>query len=182
MNIKVFFKFLTDFYQKVVIIFNLGFFVIAVYICIYYFHEFIYFINLDNISVFEYSSNDLGHCESSSKDMVSCDKSLNKQLDLFKDSKHNLGLLDFYNSKTKTDMLLGNMVYKNNSDNSDRLSIIKYLEIYRSIRVDFNKIENELINHNLDLTNKISKLEKGIDCSSNIINDIIDSYINDFSK
>nr|YP_009316283.1 hypothetical protein [Peltigera dolichorrhiza]ANE20413.1 hypothetical protein [Peltigera dolichorrhiza] len=111
--------------------------------------------------------------------MVSCDKSINKQLDLFKDSKHNLGLLDY--SKTKTDMLVGNMLTKNNSEHSDELSIIKYLEIYRSIRVDFNQIQNELINHNLDLANKISKLEKGIDFSSNIINDIIDSYINDFS-
>ena len=52
------------------------------------------------------------------------------------------------------------MVTKNKLKYSDKLFIIKYLEIYRSIRLDFNKIQNKLINHKLDLANKISKLEK----------------------
>lgn len=159
------------------------FFIIVIYISINYFQEFIYFINLDNINVIQYSSNDISHCEYSLNNEVSYDKSINKQLDLFNNSKHNLRLIDFYNynTGTKTDMYLLNMVSKNNSDNNDRLSIIKYLEIYRFVRVDSNLIEKQLINKNLDLTYKISLLEKGMNCTSNIINEIIDSYINDFS-
>lgn len=176
-NIKI-----GDFIYKVVFIFNLGFFVIAVYISINYFHEFIYFINLDNINVLQYSSNHVCHCEYSLNDTVSCDISLNKQLDFSnsKFSKHNYGLIGFPNYKTgiKTDMY----GIKNNSDNSDRLCIIKYLEIYKSFKLDFNKTEQDLIFKNIDLNYKISRLEKGMDCTSNIINDIIDSYINDFSE
>lgn len=201
MNNKVFFNFLNwfkrfvslkslfninigDFIYKVVFIFNFGFFVIAVYISINYFHEFIYFINLDNINVFQYSSNDVCHCEYSLNDIVSCDKSFNKQLDFSnnsKFSKHNSGLIDFPNYKTgiKTDMYVPNMVSINNSDNSDRLCIIKYLEKYKSIKLDFNKMEKDLIFKNIDLNNKIYRLQEGMDCTSNIINEIIELYIND---
>lgn len=73
------------------------------------------------------------------------------------------------------------MTAKNSSDNSDRLLILKYLQIYRSIKLDFSKVENNFIFQNIDLINKIYKLGKGFDYTSNIINEIIDLYINDFS-
>ena len=66
------------------------------------------------------------------------------------------------------------MVRKNNSNNSDKLSIIKYLEIYKFIKLDFNKIGKGLIFQSINLNNKIFKLEKSMNYKSNIINEIID--------
>lgn len=73
------------------------------------------------------------------------------------------------------------MAAKNSSDNSDRLLILKCLQIERFIKLDFSKVENNFIFQNIDLINKIYKLGKGFDYTSNIINEIIDLYINDFS-
>lgn len=157
------------------VVFNLGFLLVSIYISIYYFHEFYYFKNLDNISIIENNSDYVVNFNINNK---ACDNNTNKEIYLLK-SKY-FESIDLYGSRTDISLPASNMVTKNSSDN-DRLSIVKYLEIYRSIRVDFNKIQNELINHNLDLANKIYKLEKGFDYTSNIINEIIDSYINDFS-
>lgn len=160
--------FIRNFINEVAVAFNIGFLVVAIYISIYYFHEFYYFINLDNMSI-----------ENNSDCIVNCDinnyafnNNTDKEICLFKNSKY-FQSIDLYGSRS--DMLV-NMVSKNNSEHSDELSIVKYLEIYRSVRVDFNLIENELIDHNRDLINKIFKLEKRIYNTTNIINEIIDDY------
>ena len=86
------------------------------------------------------------------------DNNTDKQLDLFKNSKHNFGLIE-----TKTDMSVVNMVSKkNNSEHSDELSIIKQLEIYRSAREESALLEKSLTDHNLYLFSRINKLEKEI--------------------
>lgn len=108
-----------------------------------------------------------------------CDNNTNKEINLIKNSKY-FEPIDLYGSKSDIS-LSASMVAKNSSDNSDRLSILKYLEIYKSIKLDFSKAENHFIFQNIDLINKIYKLEKGFDYTSNIINEIINSYINDFS-
>lgn len=56
--------------------------------------------------------------------MVSSNKNINKQLHLFKDRKYNLSLLNFYNFKIKNDILVKNIIIKNNSNYSDELSNI----------------------------------------------------------
>lgn len=157
--------------NKVGIILNFGFLVVGIYISMYYFHEFYYFINLDNMSIIE----------NNSEYIVSCDKSINKQLDFCCNSKltkHNFGLIDFPYSKT--DMSVVNMYQKNNSNHSDELSILKQLEIYRSAREESALLEKSLTDHNLYLLSRINKLEKEIDRSTDLITGIIDNYLNDF--
>nr|YP_009316282.1 hypothetical protein [Peltigera dolichorrhiza]ANE20412.1 hypothetical protein [Peltigera dolichorrhiza] len=159
--------------NKVGIILNLGFLVVAIYISIYYFHEFYYFINMDSMSIYN-NSDDIVNCDVKNN---AIDNNTDKQLDLYKNSKHSFGLIE-----TKTDMSVVNMVSKNNSNHSDELSIIKHLEIYRSAREESALLEKSLTEHNLYLLARINKLSKEIDHSTDLITDIIDSYLNDFGS
>lgn len=157
--------------NKVGIILNLGFLVVGVY----YLQEFLYFINMDNINIIE--SNDvLSDCEYSSSDMVNSD--LNKKM-LFNtliqkdlpNSRHS------YNTNNHL-LVINNGV--NPKVNNDGLSILKHLEIYRSAREESALLEKSLTNHNLYLVSRINRLEKEIDHSTDLITEIIDSYLNDF--
>lgn len=144
---------------------------------VYYLQEFVYFINLDNINIIE--SNDvLPDLEYSSSDMVNSD--INKKM-LF----NTLNQKDLLNSRhsynTNNDLLLpNNGVLPIPKENNDRLSIIKHLEIYRSGREQSALLEKSLTDHNLYLVSRINRLEKNIDHSTDLITEIIDSYINDF--
>lgn len=108
--------------------------------------------------------------------MVNCninnnlfDNNINKEIYFFNNSKS----IDLYD--TKSDILVENDI-KNNLEHSFELSILKYLDIYKSIKLNFNKMEKDLIDHNIDLANKIYRLEKRIYNTTNIINEIIDDY------
>ena len=112
---------------KVVIVFNFGFLVVAIYISIYYLQEFYYFINLDNISIIENNSDYIVNCNVNNyaNDNYAYDNT-NKEIYLDNNSKY-FKSIDLYGSRTCNSVW--NMVTKNSSDNSDRLSIIKYLYI-----------------------------------------------------
>lgn len=157
--------------NKVGIILNLGFLVVAIYISIHYFHEFYYFINMDSMSIYN-NSDDIVNCDVKNN---AIDNNTDKQLDLYKNSKHSFGLIE-----TKTDMSVVNMVSKNNSEHSDELSIVKQLEIYRSAREESALLEKSLTDHNLYLSARINKLETEIDRSTDLITGIIDNYLKDF--
>lgn len=150
--------------NKVGIILNLGFLLVGVY----YFHEFLYFINMDNINVTQLTSNDgITDCESTINYIVDSDKTINKG-----------GL---FNTTIQKDVLNSRYNYKtNNGVNNDGLTIVKHLEIYRSAREESALLEKSLTNHNLYLVSRINRLEKEIDHSTDLITEIIDSYLNDF--
>ena len=150
---------------------NIGFLVVGVY----YLQEFLYFINLDNINIIE--SNDvLPGCEYSSSDMVNSD--INKKM-LF-NTLNQKDLLNSRHSYNTNNDLLNNGVLPIPKENNDRLSIIKHLEIYRSAREQSALLEKSLTDHNLYLVSRINRLEKDIDHSTDLITEIIDSYLNDF--
>ena len=86
-----------------------------------------------------------------------CDSNTNKEINLLKNSKY-FESIDLYGSKTDISISASNIAAQNSSDNSDRLSILKYLEIYKSIKLDFSKVENNFIFQKIDLINKIYKL------------------------
>lgn len=157
--------------NKVGIILNLGFLVVGVY----YLQEFLYFINMDNINIIE--SNDvLSDFEYSSSDMVNSD--LNKKM-LF----NTLNQKDLPNSRHSYNTNNHLLVINNGVNpkvNNDGLSILKHLEIYRSAREESALLEKSLTNHNLYLVSRINRLEKEIDHSTDLITEIIDSYLNDF--
>lgn len=76
-SLKYIFKIdIGDSIYKIAIVFDIGFFIITIYISINYFYEFIYVINLDDINILKFSSNDINHCEYSLNNMVSYDKSI----------------------------------------------------------------------------------------------------------
>lgn len=143
---------------------NIGFLVVGVY----YFHEFLYFINMDNINVTQLTSNDgITDCEYTINYIVDSDKTINKG-----------GL---FNTTIQKDVLNSRYNYKtNNGVNNDGLTIVKHLEIYRSAREQSALLEKSLTNHNLYLVSRINRLEKEIDHSTDLITEIIDSYLNDF--
>lgn len=143
---------------------NIGFLVVGVY----YLHEFLYFINMDNINVTQLTSIDgITDCESTTNYIVYSEKTINKG--------------GFVNTTIQKDVLNSRYNYKtNNGVNNDGLSIIKHLEIYRSAREESALLEKSLTYHNLYLEARINKLSKQIDHSTDLITEIIDSYLNDF--
>ncbi len=75
--------FIAPFIYKVVIFFNIGFLVLAIYLFINYFHEFLYFINLDNICIIEYNSYDMVN----SNDMVNLNITKNNNILLISETE-----------------------------------------------------------------------------------------------
>lgn len=128
--------------NKVDIILNLEFLVIAIYISIYYFHEFYYFINLENI----YISNNFDYIINYNIKNYIIYNTINKKLDFLKNSKiskftkYSFRLIDFLYCKTNISII--NIVSKNNSEYSNELSIIKQLEIYKFTRKKIILIRN----------------------------------------
>ena len=143
---------------------NIVFLVVGVY----YLHEFLYFINMDNINVTQLTSNDgITDCEYTSNYIVDSDKTINKG--------------GFVNTTIQKDVLNSRYNYKTNSGvNNDGLSILKHVEIYRSAREESALLEKSLTDHNLYLFSRINRLEKEIDRSTDLITGIIDNYLNDF--
>lgn len=143
---------------------NIGFLVVGVY----YLQEFLYFINMDNINVTQLTSNDgITDCEPTLNYIFDSDKTINKG--------------GFVNTTIQKDVLNSKYNYKTNHGvNNDGLSIVKHLEIYRSAREQSALLEKSLTDHNLYLVSRINRLEKDIDHSTDLITEIIDSYLNDF--
>lgn len=123
---------------------------------------------MDNINVIQITSDDgITDCESTLNYIVDSDKTINKG-----------GL---FNTTIQKDVLNSRYNYKtNNGVNNDGLTIVKHLEIYRSAREQSALLEKSLTNHNLYLVSRINRLEKEIDHSTDLITEIIDSYLNDF--
>lgn len=162
-----------NFINKFAIVFNIGFFIFAIYISIYYIQEFIYFLNLENINIIE-SNVVLPDCEYSSNDMVNSDQ--NKKM-LFNTNQKDLFNMSRHSYNTNNHLLNNSVISK---DNNDGLSIIKQLEIYRSAREQSALLEKSLSDHNLYLLARINKLQTEIDRSTDVITGIIDNYKKDF--
>lgn len=100
--IKVLFNsliFIRDFINKIAVIFNIGFLLVAIYISIYCFHKFLYFINLNNISI-EYFSNYTIYSVNNNAFDNNTSIITNKKIYLFiNKNKYNLISIDLYSNK-----------------------------------------------------------------------------------